>query len=104
MRIPPRTALLLSVAIGVALEVGRLGSRTGVPIAILLSVGIGFFTRGRGWLTAAAIGPAEFAAALYRGGSMAAHWIGPFFYFVALSAPMLVASFLGRRLRSRTSP
>ena len=99
--LPTRTALLLAFAIGVALEVGRLGSRTGVPIAILLSVVIGFVTKGRGWLTPAAIGPAEFGAALYRGGNLAAHWVGPFFYFLALSVPMLIASLAGRRLRSR---
>jgi hypothetical protein len=68
---------------------------------MLISAGIGLFTRGRGWLTPAAIGPSEFAAALYRGGSMAAHWTGPLVYFVALSVPMITASFLGRRIRAR---
>jgi len=99
--LPTRTSLILSFAIGVALEVGRLGSRTGMPIAVLLSLAIGYFSSGRGWLAPAAIGPAEFAAALYRGGSMAAHWVGPFFYFLMLSLPMVVASFAGRRLRMR---
>jgi hypothetical protein len=91
------------MAIGVALEVGRLGSRTGVPMAMLLSALIGCFTTGLGWLTPAAIGPAEFGAALYRAGGMAAHWVGPFFYFLALSVPMLIASLAGRRLRSRVA-
>jgi hypothetical protein len=91
------------VAIGVALEVGRLGSRTGIPIAILLSALIGCFSGGPGWLTPAAIGPAEFAAALYRGGGMAAHWVGPLFFFLALSVPMLIASLAGRRIRSRVA-
>ena len=99
--LPTRTALLVSLAVGVALEVGRLGSRTGVPVAIVLSLAIGFFTSGRGWLTPAAIGPTEFAAALYRGGSLAANWVSPLLYFLALSVPMLLASFVGRRLRSR---
>jgi hypothetical protein len=99
--LPARTALLMSVAIGVALELGRLGGRTGVPVAILLSLAIGGFSSGRGWLAPAAIGPAQFAAALYRGASLATHWVGPFFYFLALSAPMLLAAFLGRRLRLR---
>jgi hypothetical protein len=91
------------VAIGVALEVGRLGSRTGVPIAMLLSALIGCFTAGLGWLTPAAIGPAEFGAALYRGGRMAVHWVGPLFFFLALSVSMLIASLAGRRLRSRVA-
>jgi hypothetical protein len=101
--LPTRTALLLSLAIGVALEVGRLGAQTGMPIAILLSAVVGFFSSGRGWLAPAAIGPAEFAAAFYRGGSLAAHWLGPFAYFLALSVPMVIASFAGRRLRRRFS-
>jgi hypothetical protein len=99
--LPARTALLIAVALGVALEVGTLPGRLGLPVAIVVSFAIGFFSGGRGWLAAAAIGPAEFAAALYRGGSMAAHWIGPFVYFVGLSIPMVLAAYVGRRLRSR---
>lgn len=101
--LPARTALLLSLALGVALEVGTLGSRSGLPIAVVLSGAIGYFSRGRGWMTPAAIGPAQFAAALYRGASMAASWLGPFFSFVALSVPMVLAAYLGRRLRRRRS-
>ena len=97
--LPARTALLLSLALGVALEVGTLGSRTGLPIAVVLSGAIGYFSRGRGWLAPAVIGPTQFAAALYRGASMASAWLGPFFYFVALSVPMVLAAYVGRRAR-----
>lgn len=99
--LPARTALLISLALGVALEVGTLGSRTGLPVAVLLSGAIGYFSTGRGWMTPAVIGPAQFAAALYRGASMASAWLGPFVYFVALSVPMVLAAYVGRRLRLR---
>lgn len=99
--LPARTALLLSLALGVALEVGTLGDRTGLPIAVVLAAAIGYFSSGRGWMTPAVIGPAQFAAALYRGASMASSWIGPFFYFVALSIPMVLAAYVGRRTRTR---
>lgn len=99
--LPARTAVLISLAIGVALEVGTLGSRTGVPIAALLSLAIGYFASGRGWMAPALIGPAEFAAALYRGGSLATNWLTPFVYFLALSIPMLLAGWVGHRIRSR---
>ena len=99
--LPARTALLISLAIGVALEVGTLGSRTGLPIAVVLSGAIGYLSRGRGWLAPAAIGPAQFAAALYRGASMAPAWLGPFLYFVALSVPMVLAAYVGHRVRQR---
>jgi hypothetical protein len=99
--LPTRTALLISLAIGVGLEVGSLGARTGVFAAIALSCAIGYFGSARAWVTTAAIGPAQFGAALYRGGSMAAHWVGPFFYFLGLSAPMVLAALVGRRLRTR---
>lgn len=99
--IPTRTALLIAVAIGVALEVGTFGSRSGLPIAVVLSVALGFFTRGNGWMAAALIGPAEFAAAFYRGGNLASNWVGPLAYYLALSVPMVLAAFVGRRFRNR---
>ncbi|MGE3957648.1 MAG: hypothetical protein AB7H96_13085 [Vicinamibacterales bacterium] len=99
--LPTRTALLIAVAMGVALEVGTLGSRVGLPVAVVLSVVIGAATGGRGWLTPAAIGPAQFAAALYRGGSLASSWTGPFLAYLALGVPMLLAAYVGRRLRQR---
>ncbi|MEQ1728796.1 MAG: hypothetical protein ABL982_10475, partial [Vicinamibacterales bacterium] len=65
MTIPARTALLVSLALGVALEVGTLGERTALPIAVLLSGAIGYLSSGRGWLAPAVVGPTQFAAALY---------------------------------------
>lgn len=99
--LPTRTALLISVALGVALEVGTLGDRTGLPVAVVVSAALGFFTTGRGWWTPAAVGPAQFVSALYRGATMASAWLGPFVYFLALSIPMVLAAFVGRRLRLR---
>jgi len=99
--LPARTALLISLALGVALEVGTLGARTGLPLAVALCAAIGYFSTGRGWMTPAVIGPAQFAAALYRGASMASAWLGPFVYFVALSVPMVLAAYVGRRMRVR---
>jgi len=99
--LPARTALLLSLALGVALEVGTLGSRTGLPIAVVLSGAIGYFSSGRGWLAPAVVGPTQFAAALYRGASMASSWLGPFFYLMASSIPLVLAAYVGRRMRVR---
>ena len=99
--LPARTALILSLALGVALEVGTFGSRSGLPVAVVLCAAIGYFSTGRGWMTPAVIGPAQFAAALYRGASMAPAWLWPFFYFVGLSVPLVLAAYVGRRMRLR---
>ncbi|MGC4080860.1 MAG: hypothetical protein QM736_01755 [Vicinamibacterales bacterium] len=92
---------MIAVAIGVALEVGTLSTTAGLPIAVVLSFAIGYAASGRGWLAPALIGPAEFAAALYRGASMASNWIGPFFYYLALSVPLVLAAYVGHRFRAR---
>ena len=65
--LPTRTALLVSIAIGVALEVGvtlASGRReawdagvywsTGLPLAVLAAAAVGYLSRGRDWLSTAA--------------------------------------------------
>ncbi|MBS1818451.1 MAG: hypothetical protein JSU08_11005 [Acidobacteria bacterium] len=101
--LPSRTAFLICIAIGVALEVGTLPARGGLAVAVLLSVVIGYVSRGYGWTAPFVVGPAQFVAALYRGGSMAASWAGPLAYFVGLGIGLLAAGFLGLRLRRRTA-
>lgn len=94
--------MLITLALGVALEVGTLGERTGLPLALLISAAIGYFASPRGWLAPVLIGPAQFAAAFYRGGNLAASWLGPLVVvLVGTSLPALLAAYLGRRLRTR---
>ena len=76
---PPRTALLVSIAIGMALEIGvtlASGRReawdagvywsAGLPLAVLGAAAIGYLARGRGWLATALIVPAQVATMMYR--------------------------------------
>src|SRR4051794_20667092 len=81
--LPERTAVLVSMAIGVALEVGVTlasgrhqawdaggdGTR-GRRLAALAAAAIGYRSRGRGWLATAAIVPAQVATMMFRSGQM----------------------------------
>jgi hypothetical protein len=113
--LPVRTALLLSVAMGVALEVGVVlatGRReardagvywsTGVPLTMVGAAAIGYLSRGRGWLAPAVIVPAQTVAMMYRTGEMGSLWPLTLALSSMLSLPFVGVSFVARRLRRRT--
>ena len=111
--LPPRTALLVSVAIGVALEVGvtlASGGREawdagvywsmGLPLAALAAAAIGYLARGRAWLSTAVIVPAQVATMMFRGGAGSLWPLALALSFV-LSLPFVGVAFAARRLRGR---
>jgi hypothetical protein len=110
----PRTALLISIAIGVALEVGvtlASGRReawdagvywtTGLPLAALGAAAIGYLSRGRAWLATVLIVPAQVASMMYRGGGAGSLWPLTLAVSFILSLPFVGVAFAARRLRGR---
>jgi len=110
---PPRTALLISVAIGMALEVGvalASGRReawdagvywtTGLPLAVIGAAAVGYLSRGRAWMSTALIVPAQVATMMYRGGAGGLWPLALALSFV-LSLPFVGVAFAARRLRGR---
>lgn len=113
--LPTRTAALLAVAIGVALEVwislatGRreawdstLYWTAGLPIAVLVSGGIGYLTRGAGWLAAVLVVPGQVLAMMYRTGEIGNLWPLTLLLSVVLGLPFALVAYVGHRVRSRS--
>ena len=111
---PPRTALLISIAIGMALEIGvtlASGRREawdagvywsmGLPLAALGAAAIGYLSRGRAWLATALIVPAQVATMMYRGGGAGNLWPLALALSSILSLPFVGVAFAARRLRER---
>ena len=115
---PTRTAALLAVAVGVALEVSvslATGRREawdsalywtiGLPIAVLIAGLIGFVSRGNGWLAATLIVPGQVLATAYRSGSIGSLTLWPLTLALAcvLGLPFALVAYLGQRWRRRGS-
>jgi hypothetical protein len=112
--LPARTALLVSIAIGAALEVGvtlATGRReawdagvywsTGLPLAVLASAAVGYLSQGRAWLATALIVPAQVATMMVRGGEAGNLWPLTLVLSSALSLPFVGVAFAARRMRRR---
>jgi hypothetical protein len=109
----PAVAVCLSVLTGIALELvvfavsGRREAwdadifwTAGLPVAMLVSFGIGFFATGRAWLATLAVAPAQFATMMVRSGEIGSLWPLGLVLSAFLSAPFVVASFLGWKARA----
>ena len=107
-----RTTILIAVATGVALELGihALSGRReawdstqywtiGLPSAGLVSVAVGFLSRGSDWLWTAAIIPSQVMAMMLRSGELGNLWPLTLIVSAILSAPFVVAAFVGSRFR-----
>jgi hypothetical protein len=112
--LPTRTAALLAVAVGVGLEVwislatGRreawdssLYWMVGLPVALLAAAGLGYLTRGRGWLAAVLIVPGQLLAMAYRSGSIGSLTLWPLTLAVScvLGLPFALVAYASQRLR-----
>jgi hypothetical protein len=110
--VPTRTAALLAVTVGVALEVwisfatGRreawdstLYWTVGLPLAIVAAGGIGYLTRGNGWLAAGLIVPGQVLAMAYRSGSSPTLWPLTLALACVLGLPFALVAYAGQRLR-----
>ena len=111
---PTRTAALLAVAVGVALEVSislATGRREawdtslywtiGLPLALIAAAGIGYVARGNGWLAALLIVPGQVLAMAYRSGSIGSLTLWPLTLALScvLGLPFALLAYATRRLR-----
>lgn len=110
---PPAVAVFLSLLTGIALELAvfaATGRREawdsdvfwthGLPAALLISFGIGFFATGRAWLATLAVAPGQVAAMMVRSGEIGNLWPLALVLSAVLSAPFVGASFLGWKARA----
>jgi len=107
-----RAAILLSLGIGAALELGiqiATGRReawdsglfwtVGLPVALLASFAVGAFTRGRNWIWTVVIAPAQVFTMMVRSVELGGLWPLTLMLSAVLSAPFLFAAFVGTRFR-----
>jgi hypothetical protein len=106
------TIVALSVATGVALELGILalsGRREawdspqywtiGLPSALVVSLVIGFLSRRKEWLWTLVIVPSHVTTMMLRSGEIGGLWPLTMILSAILSVPFVVAAFIGSRFR-----
>ena len=107
-----RTAILLAVLTGVALELGihAISGRReawdstefwtiGLPAAALISVAIGYMSQRSDWLWTALVAPSQMATMMVRGGEIGNLWPLTLIVSTLLSTPFLIAALIGSRFR-----
>jgi hypothetical protein len=107
-----RTTILLAIVTGVSLELGvhALSGRReawdsseywtiGLPIAVCISIALGFLSRRSDWLWTAVIMPSQVMTMLVRSGEVGSLWPLALILSSVFSAPFVGASFLGSRFR-----
>lgn len=108
-----RTAILICVLTGVALEVlvGGLSGRAeawdsslywvaGLPMALVVAVLVGLFAEGEGWLFAALIVPAQMTAMVVRTRGGFGLWPLSLVMGFFLGAPLMIAALVANRQRA----
>jgi hypothetical protein len=111
-----RLIILLGIVTGVALELGihALSRRReawdspqfwtiGLPLAGLAALAIGYLARDRDWTWAAVIVPSQVMTMMVRSGELGGLWPLTVALSTILSAPFVLAAFVGSRLRPATS-
>lgn len=106
-----RTTILLSILLGVSLEVlitaasgrreawdSRLYWIAGVPVAMLASLAIGFLARAGDWVWTVLVVPAQLTAMAVRSRDLSLLPLGIVLGAI-LSLPFLTAAFVGQKLR-----
>ena len=104
--------IIAGIATGVALELGihALSGRReawdsqqfwaiGIPAALLVSAVIGYVSRTNDWLWTVVIVPAQVLTMLLRSGEIGGLWPLAVGFSAILSAPFIVAAFVGSRFR-----
>jgi hypothetical protein len=107
-----RTSIALSIAIGVCLELGihlASGRREawdsslywtlGLPAAGLASLALGFFSASRNWASTVLVAPAQVLTMMIRSAEIGGFWPLTIVLSAILSAPFLLAAFIGSRFR-----
>ena len=104
--------ILLTVVTGIALELGihawtgrseawdsGLYWTVGLPLAALVSLVVGFCSRRQDWLWTCLLVPSQVMTMMVRGGEIGNLWPLTLMFSTILSAPFVVASFVGSRFR-----
>lgn len=107
-----RATIVVALLTGAALEVsvhavtGRreawdtgLYWSVGLPLACLMSVGIGLLSRGPDWLWTALIVPSQVAVMMIRNSAGGNLWPLTLVFSALLSAPFVFAAFVGSKFR-----
>src|SRR5262245_61957694 len=107
-----RPLVILCLAIGIVLELGVHALSgggeawdsaqywtVGLPLAIIAAGGLGFVSRQRDWLFTFAIVPSQVLTMMVRSGEIGGLWPLTVILSAILSAPFVVAAFVGSRLR-----
>lgn len=106
------TIVAISVLTGVGLELGirALSGRReawdsaqywtiGMPSALIVSAVMGFLSRRKGWLGTLVIVPSQVVTMMLRSGEIGGLWPLTIILSAILSAPFVVAAFIGSRFR-----
>jgi hypothetical protein len=109
-----RTTILLAALTGAALELGIhavSGRREawdstqywtiGVPLALVISGAIGFFSRRTDWLWTLILIPSQVMTMMLRSAELSGLWPLTLVLSAILSAPFLFAAFIGSRFRRK---
>lgn len=107
-----RTVVMLSLLTGIGLEVGihALSGRreawdasqywtVGLPLAAVAAAAIGYLARQRDWTWTCLIVPAQVTTMMARNGELGALWPLAAALSAILSAPFVLAAFIGSRFR-----
>jgi hypothetical protein len=107
-----RTTILLAVATGVALElgIGAMSGRReawdssqywtiGLPMAGVVSLAIGWLSRGRDWFWTLLVVPGQVLTMMVRSMEISGLWPLALIFSAILSTPFLIAAFIGSRFR-----
>jgi hypothetical protein len=111
----PTSAAVLAILTGAALELGvhavsgrreawdsEIFWTAGLPLAMLATFAIGWFSRGRAWLATLAVAPAQVLTMMLRSAEFGSLWPLTLILSAVLSAPFVVAAFVGSRFRVRS--
>jgi ABC-type glycerol-3-phosphate transport system permease component len=110
-----RTALLFSVAVGVALQIGvwqATGAReawdnptywtVGLPLAALAAACIGYLAVGTAWTATLLIVPAQVATMMVKNGEIGGLWPLSIALAFLMGLPFLLVAYVASRVRSRS--
>ena len=110
-----RTAILVSIAAGVALQIGvwqATGAReawddatywtVGLPLAALAAGCIGYLAVGTAWTMTILIIPAQVVTMMAKNGEIGSLWPLSLALAFLLGLPFLLVAFVASRLRSRS--
>jgi hypothetical protein len=111
-----KPTIVCAIGIGAALEMGihafsgrreawdsPLFWTVGMPAALLASLALGLLSRRSNWLWTAVVAPSQVLTMMVRSGEIGSLWPLALILSTLLSAPFVVAAFVGSRLREASA-